>query len=699
MKTTANKIKGPPIDCELADADLIDKSFHYAPYNIAVHDLSGRFIGANPAFLEFLGFDLHELLMLQPMDLKIPFDLQPYQEALLWVVAKNKKKAIRLASQEDPLHDIHQIVFVPELGPDGRVRRVFSYGQNIAAVQSLENAVSDAEKQLSAAIKVMPDIFWIKDAKGKYKHCNDKFLLLINSPMINPIGKGADDFMGGDLLARHRETDHLAWKSRNPVRFEIQLPADGETERTVYEIQKLAIRNADDQVTGIVGVARDVTEDRKLREDLHKIAYTDSLTGLQNRLAFNEGLQGYVDASRAQDLQCALFVLDLDRFKSINDNLGHLAGDEVLIRVAQRLSEALGDQGTVFRLSGDEFAIITPNVTTRRAAERIAENIKFRVKQQMMIENQELFINVSIGIVLTSELPETAATLYRFADMCLYEAKAVHGASFCFFTQEVWERSERRFVLEAMLDEGLLKDQFQVFFQEKVDLKTGRFVGAEALCRWKHPAKGWILPTEFIQIAEDTGQILQLGRLVFEKACAVAVQCNRAEGEPFPIAINVSPRQLLDESFFSDLKSVLSETGCKPEWIEIEITESVLLAEGSKASKVLKKISKLGVSIAIDDFGTGYSSLSYLHRFPIDVLKIDQSFIRDMNGDPKKLVVLKAIIMMAQGLGIKTVAEGIETKYAADQLRAFNCDLGQGYLWSKPGKAEGLLGKLEEQRA
>nr|WP_319485483.1 EAL domain-containing protein [uncultured Cohaesibacter sp.] len=665
---------------------------------VAVLDTGGRFITASPDFSEFLQISDDEIFGLMPSELQTPLDMQAFQETLLWVIARKAAKSIWLPSHDHLSNEISFIDFVPEIGNDGNLVCIFAHGRTIPDHALLNSDFLDAQEQLAAAVKIMPDVFWIKDLNGRYKLCNDKFHQLLQVKGECAVGKTAFDVVDGEFLDTHLETDRLALASDHPIKFELQAPAVDGVSTAIYEVRKLAIRNAANQVTGILGLARDVTEERNLQANLQKMAFTDSLTSLSNRPAFNMALQDAVESARISKLQCALLLLDLDRFKSINDNLGHPTGDLVLNEVAVRLVRTTGEAGAVFRLSGDEFAILLPSFCSQSDLVQMAEAIRKDINQRMLVSDNELHLDASIGIAMTSDDTLDAHQLYRFADLALYEAKLQGRSGYHFFTPSLLERTEKRFELEAMIAEGLKNKQFMAYFQGKTDLKSGRIVGAEVLCRWRHPAKGWIAPTDFIPIAEDSGQIVAIGGYILEQACLMAIECNRERISPFKIAVNVSARQIQFEDFYRQLKMMLKKTGCQPDWIEIEITEGVLLDDSPTIRGVLERISQMGVSIAIDDFGTGYSSLSYLQNFPIDVLKIDQSFIQGMCTDQKKLVLVKAIVAMAKGLELNLVAEGVEKQQTADLLSELHCETAQGYFWSKPCSANELIQQISSEK-
>ncbi|MER0239028.1 EAL domain-containing protein [Fulvimarina sp. MAC8] len=452
------------------------------------------------------------------------------------------------------------------------------------------------------------------------------------------------------------------------------------------------------KLISVLGIGRDIT-DRKTAEqalaekehELERLAFTDSLTGLANRAKFRDTLLGEIAAATKSGTRVALFTLDIDHFKAINDSLGHVIGDELLCLFAERLLKQVGQGIWVGRLGGDEFAVIQPGLTDPAQAEALAEKIIKAIAVPMTLDGVSVNVATSIGLAIAPDDSICDATLFRYADIALYKAKASGRGQFCRYTADMNRIAQNRFEMEAMMTRGLALREFSAHFQPKIDLKTGRICGAEALCRWKTPEKGFISPAEFIPIAEETGKIIEIGRRILFDAATFAVACNTKRDEPIVVAVNVSARQFLYGGFLASFGRCLDQTGCKASWLEIEITESILLKDDVTILQTLQTIADLGVVISIDDFGTGYSALSYLHQFPISVLKIDQSFIRQIDHDPKQEVLVKAILAMAQGLGLKTVAEGVERVETERLLTTLGCDQGQGYLWHRPMPAADLL--------
>ncbi|MBB3571737.1 EAL domain-containing protein [Rhizobium sp. BK491] len=411
------------------------------------------------------------------------------------------------------------------------------------------------------------------------------------------------------------------------------------------------------------------------------MAYYDGLTSLPNRASFNSLLQELIsDEARCEPLSGVMLV-DMDHFKKINDTMGHPIGDELLCQAAKRLKECVEHLGTVARFGGDEFAIILPDMRKDELA-RLAKALLDKFADAFSLDGREVFVSCSIGVATYPDDAETADDLIRYADSALYFAKHSGRGAFRFYSAELTVKAEERLEIETELRHALERRELTLFFQPKFRLQDHTLTGSEALLRWHHPRLGNVPPDRFIRIAEETGLIFEIGRWVLQEACRTAVEFNAEGSFLHKIAVNVSARQILHQDLIAEVADILAETNCRPEWIEIEITESVFLDDEQKTLKVLTSLRHMGISIAIDDFGTGYSALSYLARFPIDVLKIDRSFIN--NTDDRNRELIKAILSIAKCLGQQVVAEGVETENQAAFLKANGCHAAQGYLYSKP---------------
>jgi diguanylate cyclase (GGDEF)-like protein len=464
------------------------------------------------------------------------------------------------------------------------------------------------------------------------------------------------------------------------------------------------IRTLVDQRTHQLSVANQLlTEDntaRRLAESALKFQNNrDPLTGLANRNLLRDRLGlAIAHAARSAHPIWVLFV-DLDRFKFINDSLGHLAGDELLKKVAERLQGALRETDTVARLGGDEFVLLLPEGNENPLSTVIVQRVMDAIARPLTIEGHEFFLTCSIGVSSYPVDGEDVETLIKHADIAMYRAKQTGRNNFQFYTAKMNEQALERLRLEGDLRLALERDEFILHYQPQVDLRSGRIVGMEALIRWQHPALGMVPPGRFIGLAEETGLIVPIGAWVLRTACA-QIKAWQSAGLGFlRVSVNLSARQFYQRDLLESVGAVLAQSGLDPQYLEIELTESMVMTDVDSAVAILRGLKALGVQMSIDDFGTGYSSLSYLKRFPIDVLKIDQSFVRDITIDPDDAAIVTSIISLAHNLRLNVIAEGVETEAQLEYLRRHGCDEIQGYYFSRPVDAEAFAALVVEGRS
>jgi diguanylate cyclase (GGDEF)-like protein/PAS domain S-box-containing protein len=438
------------------------------------------------------------------------------------------------------------------------------------------------------------------------------------------------------------------------------------------------------RVIGAVIVFHDVSAARAMSSQMTHSAQHDVVTNLPNRLLLNDRITQSIALARRQNRPIAVIFLDLDRFKYINDSLGHATGDKLLQSVSRRLLTSVRASDTVSRLGGDEFVILLSEITYPEHAATSAKKILLSLSAPCFIGGQDLHINGSIGISIYPEDGEDAETLIKNADTAMYHAKESGRNNFQFFKAGMNLKSVERQSLEGSLYRALEREEFLLYYQPKVNLETGEITGVEALIRWQQPDRGLLPPAQFVPIAEDCGLIVQIGRWVLREACRQARAWQDAGLRPLPIAVNVSAVEFRDKGFAKGVRAILSETGLEARSLQLELTESVLMEDAESTASVLQELKMMGVHLAVDDFGTGYSSLSYLRQFPIDVLKIDQSFVHQITADPDDSSIVSAIIHMGKSLKHLVVAEGIETQEQRAYLQSQRCAEGQGYLFSRP---------------
>ena len=442
----------------------------------------------------------------------------------------------------------------------------------------------------------------------------------------------------------------------------------------------------------------DLSQNRQAKEKLNHLAYHDALTDLPNQVLFKDRLKQAIALSRRSDQMQAVLLLNLDRFKTINDSLGYTAGDRLLQSVAQRLSSCVRESDTVARFGGDEFAVLLTQIPRAQDAANVASAIKAALDQAFLFEDQEIFMSSSIGISLYPHDGRDTAGLLKNAGAALDRAKSLGGNVYQFYTAGGTTRALKQLVLESNLRPGLERAEFFVQYQPQVDIRGFHLVGMEALVRWQHPSLGLLYPNEFVPLAEESGLILALGDWVLRTACAQNKMWQDAGLTPLCLSVNFSARQFQQPTFIADVANILKETNLDPRWLELELTESSIMKDPETAIEKLHELKLMGIKVAVDDFGTGYSSLNYLKRFPIDTLKIDKTFVSDVCRDPHDTAIVRAIINLGHALDLTVIAEGVETKEQLQYLSALECDVVQGFLFSKALPATVFEELLIEQR-
>jgi len=459
------------------------------------------------------------------------------------------------------------------------------------------------------------------------------------------------------------------------------------------------VKDAAGTVLYYVGTHVDITERKSAEEAIERLAFFDPLTQLPNRLLLQERLKHSIEKARREDKQLALMMLDLDRFKAVNDSLGHLAGDELLRQVGGRITNQLRNSDMVARLGGDEFIVLLENINSPSDAARLAEAIITNLSKPFKLtQSDDVWIGASIGISLYPQHGGSSEILMDHSDKALYQAKDQGRGCFAYFSEDLTTAARERLELETRLRHAIQQEELRIFYQPKVDIASGRIVGAEALVRWEDPIKGLISPACFIPIAEETSLIVEIGEWVLRETCSQGYYWSVCGLPPLTLAVNVSPHQFRRSDINALVAKVLSDTGFPANQLELEITESGLMENQDNATDILNNLRNQGIQLAIDDFGTGYSSLSYLKRFPVNVLKIDKSFIDEIPHNKDDMEIAATIIAMGHTLGFKVLAEGVETPEQLAFLLKKGCDSYQGYIKSKPVSAREFAELLHKQQ-
>lgn len=530
----------------------------------------------------------------------------------------------------------------------------------------------------------IPDLIFSKDLEGNYLACNKTFERFFGAAESQIVGKSDFDFVDPKLAQFFRENDKAAIDSGRPRNNEEYLVfADNEYEG-IFESTKVAMKDNQGNVIGLLGISRDITERKENEKRLETLANYDPLTGLANRSLLQSHLKNAIDKAKRDKTRLALLIFDLDRFKDINDSYGHGAGDELLLMVAERFSLRLREGDLIGRLGGDEFAAVIEDITRPEDAGRLAEEMVAALESEYQLSGGEsIHVGASVGIVLFPEHGEEAAVLLQHADAALYKAKSERRGMYRYYTDELTDSARHRIESESRLRRAIINNEFELYYQPQVHIATGRILGAEALIRWNDPDRGMIPPSAFIPIAEETGLIGEIGLWVLRETCRQGkIWLDR--GHRLTLAVNVSAHQVHHQNIPKLVEETLLNSGYPANRLELELTESTLMQREEETVAMLHSLRAQGIRLAIDDFGTGYSSLSYLKRFPIDVLKIDKSFVDDIPFEADDMAIVTAIIAMGQALGFQVLAEGTERIEQIDFLREKGCTMYQGYFKSPP---------------
>jgi diguanylate cyclase (GGDEF)-like protein/PAS domain S-box-containing protein len=558
-----------------------------------------------------------------------------------------------------------------------------------------------------------PDLIYTLDREGLFTYINDAaekilgygknellgkhYSTVIHDDDINDAVYAFNERRTGDRSTRDVE---LRLKCKNGV----DKSRNFENRFVTIELNSMGMYDSETagspaRFVGTYGIAKDITDRKEAEQTISYQAYHDLLTGLPNRALFKDRLGQAMSQAKRNSTTLAVMFLDMDRFKFVNDTLGHVAGDELLQLLSTRLKSCLREGDTLARVGGDEFILLLPQITSRQDAVTIAQKILAALNSCFMIDEHELFASVSIGIALYPSDGETSDTLIKHADIAMYHAKNMGRNNYQLYAGTMNAPISGRLSLESDIRKAIERNEFEVHYQPQVSVASGQIIGMEALVRWKHPLRGLLPPSDFIPFAEETGLICAIGEWVLQTVCRDARAWQAAGLPPVRMAINLSAQQIEQNHFVEKFTKLIEECNVDPSLLELEITESTIMKDMENTISKLKRLSLTGVEISIDDFGTGYSSLSYLKKLPIHTLKVDQSFVRDIISDPSGTSIVTAIAAMAKGLQLHLVAEGVETRAQLDFLAEIGCDEYQGFLFSEPLPAKQAASLLARKHA
>ncbi|HSO95146.1 MAG TPA: EAL domain-containing protein [Acidimicrobiia bacterium] len=663
---------------------------------VVVYDATGDITYLSPAAARFAGVPADDLVGTDQSDLVHPDDRDQFVEGLAGLLGsqgKTTRFTARLLRFDDEYRWLE--VIATNLLDDPNVGGIVVNARDITDRFEAERALRESEERFRSAFEHAPIGMALADAQGRVLRSNRAFARMLGRQPADLANLQIRDITHPDDWGDN--ADHIqrlfAGEFNEYTLEKRYLHADGHVVWVSLSVS--AVRDTDGTPLYMIGQIEDITERKAIGERLAHQAVHDPLTGLPNRTFFIDRLRKTMGRVYRRRNRVAVLFLDVDHFKVINDSLGHEAGDQLLITLGHRLRRMLRPSDTVARFGGDEFTILCPDVDDPSAVRVLAERVLDEVARPVVLADNEVFVTASIGIACSGRNAETPETLVRDADTAMYRAKDQGRHRAEFFDERSRARTLEHLHTGNALHRALERGEFELHYQPILELETGRVVGFEALIRWRHPERGLVAPIEFIGLAEETGLIVPIGAWVLETACVQAArwQAARPDQRPVTISANVSPRQLTEPSFPDQIARVLDHSGIRPGTLWLEITETTLMHDTESASSALRALRAQGIHLAVDDFGTGYSSLSHLKRFPIEALKIDQSFVRGLADNTEDAAIVTAVISLAHALGLSSTAEGVETPEQLAALRTLGCELAQGHLFAEPQPAS-LAGEL-----
>ncbi len=659
-------------------------------------DSNAIYTYASPQVRKVLGYAPEEIIGKSPFDFMPPEEARRVTEIFKTIVA-GQEPFTNLENQN--LHkDGHLVVLetsgVPFFDNDGKLLGYRGIDRDITERKNAEQALRKSEEEWRLTFNSISDFVCLLDKNGRILRANKALAEYTGMRPEELIGKPCHEIYScGNCSSDISQCDYIM-SSKQPVTIELDEPGL----RIPLSISTSPVLDENGEIIALVHIARDITDRKNYEDRLQYLANHDGLTGLPNRTLFLDRLNQELSRSRRYNYNLAVLFLDLDRFKIINDSLGHEVGDELLQAVGDRLLSCVRESDTVARLGGDEFVIILSDIQHEKAAAITAKKVIDAIAEPFILTNHEYFVTTSIGISMFPTDGEDANTLIKNADVAMYRAKEQGKNNYQLYSPAMNARAIERLALENSLRHALEREEFFLHYQPKVSLTTGKITGMEVLLRWQHPQQGLIPPGKFISILEENGLIGVVGEWILRTACQQNKQWQQAGFEPLRLAINLSARQFREQNLTGAILNVLLKTGLDSQWLELEITESLLMEHKDMVIETLHQLHTNGVRLAIDDFGTGYSSLSYLKRFPIHTLKIDRTFIKDIPANGDDAAIAQAIIAMAHSLGLSVVAEGAETAEQIGFLLENRCDEVQGFYFSKPLSVDDFTQLLMENR-
>ena len=579
-------------------------------------------------------------------------------------------------------------------------------------IRDMHRCLEASEHRYRFIVNNSPDIIYMLDDSGNFVFVNDPVKTILGYEADELLGRHYSEFVHKDDIEKARYVfDERRTGSRAAHNIEFRLLCKGsslpyryfESRSITIELSAMGVYTEQqldqkEEFVGTYGVVRDISERKRAEEVINFQLYHDLLTKLPNRALFRDRLNLAISQAKRSKTHLAVMFLDMDRFKVINDSLGHLAGDQLLQTIAQRLNSCLRDGDTLARVGGDEFNLLVPGINGREDAAMVARKIMERLKEPVILDGYEVFVSFSIGVAIFPEDGQTIDVLVKNSDMAMYHIKTHGKNGYEFFADNMKAAFHRQLSLENGIRKALEKKQFELFYQPQINVADGRICGMEALIRWNHPERGLLLPDQFIPLSEETGLIIEIGNWVLDNACRELKAWRlQGVGEDIQMAVNISAAQLIQPEFERTVLDTLTKHGVAGKQLELEITENILMQDMDQAVSKFQQLAANGVRVAVDDFGIGYSSLSYLHSLPLNTLKIDRSFISGVQASRDRSSIVTAVLAMARELNLEVVMEGVERKAQIDYLRHLECTRAQGYYLGRPAPAPDVREQLRNR--